>query len=258
LLLAVRSSWGVFGAVFAYTAASMIVLLLGIFMWRRATPQTQTVRGNFSGRLLASTSFPLLLVASMDLIMAFTDTIVLGIFGRSAEVGVYGAAMRTAMLTSFVLIAVNSVAAPRFAALFHQGELRTLESVARNATRLMVAVAAPALLLLILAPGLALRAFGEGFGTGAVALAILAVGQFVNVATGPVSYLLTMSGNQIALRNNNVCAALLNLGLNLLLVPRYGMNGAAIATAGSWITLNVMAMLLVRRRLGIAIWGVRR
>jgi O-antigen/teichoic acid export membrane protein len=258
LLLVVGRSWEVFGAVFAYTLASVVVLIAGILLWRGATLHVRDIRGQFSVRLLASTSFPLLLVASMDLVMNFTDTIMLGILGRASDVGVYGVALRTAMLTSFVLIAVNSVAAPKFAAFFRQGDMRALETVARNSTRVMLVVAAPALLLLVLAPGLVLRIFGEGFGTGTAALSILAVGQLVNVATGPVGYLLMMSGHERMLRDINIGGAIMNVSLNVLLIPEYGMNGAAVATSASWIAINITALLLVNRKLNVSIWGVRR
>lgn len=256
-LLIAGSSRGVLGAVLAYTLASILVLLVAVLLWRGAMSRVRDVQGRFSGRLLASTSFPLLLVASMDLVMSFTDTIMLGILGRASEVGVYGVALRTAMLTSFILIAVNSVAAPKFAALFRQGDMRNLEAVARNSTRLMVAAALPALLVLILAPSLVLSVFGEGFRAGAAALSILAVGQFINVATGPVGYLLTMSGHERVLRNINVGGAALNVSLNLLLIPQLGMNGAAIATSVSWAMINLTALLLVHRKMNVSIWGMR-
>lgn len=254
LFLVARPGWGVMGAVFAYTGASVLVLIVSVLLWRKATPQLQNLRGEFSGRVLASTAFPLLLVASMDLVMTFTDTIMLGIFGQAADVGVYGAAMRTAMLTSFVLIAVNSVVAPKFAALFGQGDFGNLEAMARQATGLMLLLAAPVLLVFLLVPGLVMTVFGENFETGALALALLAAGQFFNVAAGPVGYLLAMSGNQKIQRNISICAALLNVSLNLLLIPWYGINGAALATATSWIMMNLAAMFFVRRKLGVSIW----
>lgn len=258
LLLSVMGArWGVLGAISAYVLAAATMLVVGIYMWHRAVPRIRIVQGEFSQRLLLSTSFPLLIMASMDLVMNFTDTVVLGIFGEAADVGVYGVAMRTAMLTSFVLIAVNSIAAPKFAALHRQGDLRTLEAVAQNCAKLTTVLAAPALLVFVFAPGWVLQIFGEGFEAGATVLSILALGQFVNVAAGSVGYLLMMSGNERLMRNNITVAALLNLVLNLILVPTYGVIGAATATAVSLAIMNVSAAFLVYHKLGIVSFAIR-
>lgn len=251
LLLAVGSGWGIFGPVFAFSLASGVITIFGVFFWRRATPMARGIRGRFNRRLLLSTSSPLLLVAIMDLVMRYSDVVVLGVFADTSDVGVYSAATRTAMLTSFILIAVNSVVAPKMAALHHQGEHVTLETVARNAARMTLILATPMLLVFLLFPGRVLGFFGDSFEAGAPALAILATGQFVNVATGSVRELLVMSGHERLVRNNFLGAAVLNVGLSLLLVPPFGIVGAAMATATSVAAMNVVAVFLVYWKLGI-------
>lgn len=251
LLVLLGGPFGVVGAVIAYVLATILVLLLGIGMWRRATPQIRSLRGDFDVRRLISTSLPLFWVASMNLVMSWTDTVMLGIWMDSKTVGIYGIAMRTAMLTSFILVSVNSIIAPKFAALYAQGESKALGSLACNAAKLTTLLAAPLLLLFIVAPTWVLKFFGPDFITGATVLSILSIGQFVNVVTGSVGYLLMMSGYEKLMRNNIMASAALNVALNAMLIPKYGLSGAAIATAVSLAMMNIVSVGLVYWKLSI-------
>jgi O-antigen/teichoic acid export membrane protein len=189
----------------------------------------------------------------MNLAMGWTATIVLGIWATSADVGIFNAASRTVLLGGLVLMAVNSIAAPKFAALHREGDMKALNSMARSSAILMLAIASPLLLAFTLAPGPVMRLFGPEFVAGAPLLVILALGQFVNVATGSVGYLLMMTGHEKLMRNSVAIAAALNLVLNLVLVPIAGTLGAAIATAISLATLNLVATYYSWSRLGIVI-----
>jgi len=252
LLALLGVSLGVFGAAAAYVISAFAVLLLGIILWRLATPQIRKLRGSFDTRLLISTSLPLFWVASMNLVMNWTDIIMLGIWTDGKKVGIYGVAVRTAMLTSFILNAVNSIVAPKFAGLYAQKNYKSLSTLARKSTQLMICLAAPVLLLFVIAPSWILGLFGPDFITGASALTILAIGQFVNVATGSVGYLLMMTGYEKLMRNVIIVSAALNILLNALLIPKYGISGAAIATAISLAMMNLISARLVYWKLSIS------
>lgn len=243
--------WGVKGAVWAYTLAAMLTALAGYGMWRNTTPQLQNIRAYFKTRELLRSGIPLFWIAIMNLIMNWTATFILGIWGTSSDVGIFGVASRTAMLTSFILVAVNSIAVPKFAALYRQGNLEELGSTARYSAKLMTLLASPLLLMFLLMPGWIMGMFGAYFVKGRVVLSILAVGQFINVATGSVGYLLMMSGNEQLLRNNIIFTALLNICLNTILIYKLGILGAAVATALSLSIMNLISTWLVYRKLAI-------
>ena len=250
-LYLLAQTWGVVGAVWAYSLGAVLTMLLGFWLWRAATPQLRGKPGRFEARRLLRSSMPLFWVASMNLVMMWTATFMLGIWGTVADVGIFGVASRTVLLMSFLLTAVNSIAAPKFAALYQQGDMEALGSTARGSAKLLILLSIPVLLLLTLFPGEVLKLFGPQFVEGATALAVLAVGSFVSIVTGLVGYLLVMSGNERLLRNNVTVAALLNVALNLALIPSTGMLGAAIATAVSLAVLNLISVYLVWSRLRI-------
>jgi O-antigen/teichoic acid export membrane protein len=211
--------------------------------------------GHFDTGLLARTGLPLLVFASMNLVMSWTDILVLGIWSDPKEVGIYGVAMRTASLAAFILPAVNSVVAPQFAALYARGEHVALARLAQRSGLWMLLAVAPGIFILLVFPEFVLQLFGANFEQGAWPLRLLTLAQLVNVATGSVGYLLIMTGNQTLLRNNTMVWAAINLVGNLILVPRYGAMGAATSTAVCLALMNVVSWWIVRKKLNINTLG---
>jgi O-antigen/teichoic acid export membrane protein len=243
---------GTVHAVFVtYVIVAFASVILAISMWHWRVPGIWHERGSFDMGLLLRTSTPLLLVNSMNLVMGWTDVLVLGMWRDAAEVGIYGIALRLALLTAFILSAINVVVAPQFAALHAQGDDAALRRLAQQGAFWTLIAAAPAILVLLLVPDLILQIFGPQFREGAGVLRILALGQFVNVATGSVGVLLVMTGHEKLMRNIVAASAALNLLGNLVLVPRYGAIGAAASTALSLAFMNILSWYMVRKKLHI-------
>ncbi len=251
-LLALAGTYGVDGAVLAYALAAVAAALLGYIFWRSVTPQLRGIAHRSAARGLLQSSRALLVMSALVLVMQWTATILLGRWGTTADVAVFEAARRTAFTTTLVLTAVNSIAAPKFAELYEKGDMDALGATARNSARMMVLFAAPVLLLFTVAPGWVMGLFGPEFTTGGTVLLVLALGQFVNVATGSVGFVLVMTGNEPLARNTTALAAGVGLILNIALIPPFGAVGAAIATAVSMASLNLPAAYLVKNRLGIS------
>jgi len=243
--------WGVHGAVWAYILASYITLYIGLWRWRKATPQLRGLDGYFETKQMLRSSVPLFWMMVLNLIIYWSSSIMLGIWSSSAEVGIFNIAKRTAMLTSFILIAVNSIVAPKFSDFYNRGDIKALEQTAIYSSKFMTLMATPVLLLFILCPSWVMSLFGAQFSNGAIVLTILAVGQFVNVATGSVGYLLIMSGHETTMRNIAMICAIICLILNAILIPQIGLLGAAVATAITLSLQNLIAAWLVWYKLGI-------
>ncbi len=250
-LLLFGASYGVNGAIWAYASGAILTALLGVILWHIATPQLRKVSSSFRTNNLLKSSIPLFWVASLNMMVSWTATFALGIWGTKEDVGLFSMASRTAMLTSLILTSVNSISAPKFAELYKKKDMAALGATARNTARLMTFVASPLLLLFLVAPQWVMGMFGEEFQKGGILLSMLAIGQFVNVATGSVGYLLMMSGNEKLMRNNVAFVAVMSVVLNALFVPIYGPFGAVIATAVCLASQNLIAAYMVRSRLGI-------
>ena len=251
LLIILARSLGVDGAVIAYVLAAVAMFLASVVFWRRATPHLRGLPGNFGTRLLMVTSVPMLWIQAVEVAVQQTGILMLGVWASSEEVGIYGAVGRLVIVMSFVFTTVKSVVGPRFAELHARDDRGAIGVLARDTSKFLTLFALPVLVPLIIFPGWVLSLFGPGFAAGATALAIFAVGHFVRVVLSPSGYLLMMTGHEKLLRNTVVVCGALNVALSLVLIPRYGMVGAAGATAFSFALMGLAATVLVRWKLSI-------
>jgi O-antigen/teichoic acid export membrane protein len=247
LILLLVPRWSLNGAVAAYVVAAIATATIGALLWRRAV---EVRRGGFPLGDLLRSALPLFVHTCLQMVVQHGALIMLGIWAASEEVGVFGLAYRTAFLVTYVLIAVNAIAAPKFAAMYHRGDLQTLKRTAQGSTLLMCLAAGPVLAVFLLFPRQVMHIYSAEFSVGGPLLAILAAGQFINVATGSVQQLLMMSGRERWMMRTTAVAAALALALNWALIPRWGAMGAAAATAVVWAVQNVMVLVVVRRQLG--------
>ena len=181
----------------------------------------------------------------------------LGAWADKTDVGLFAVAWRTAALISFALLAINTIAQPKFAALFARREMESLAAAARKVTLLMTVCAAPVFLVFFVAPRFVMSIFGSEFSIGGSTLQILAFGQFFNVVSGSVGILLMMSGHEREYRNAQIVTAAVVLTLNTLLIPTYGAIGAAIGAASALIVQNILFGYFVWSRLGIVMLSSR-
>jgi O-antigen/teichoic acid export membrane protein len=251
LLVYPLSFLGVNGAVMAQVGACTMTLFTGVFFWNRYTPQLHDVEPSFDYKRLMATSMPLFLVSANHLIMNWASTFSLGIVGSVEDVGIYRIAERTSIIMSFFLVAVNSVAGPKLTSLYAKEDMQAFAHIVQGSAKLSAFIASPLLIVFMLAPEFIMGLFGEEFRSGSSALTILAFGQYVNVAVGPVGLALIMSGCEKAMRNAVFAGALVSIIANACLTPFYGVVGAAWATSSGVVFLNLLCLYMVWRLLGV-------
>jgi O-antigen/teichoic acid export membrane protein len=187
--------------------------------------------------------------------MSRSDLLVVGLLLGATDVGVYAAATKSAYLIGFVLVAVNAVIAPKIAPLYSDSDKQGLQELVKKGTRLAASIALIATIFMIGFSAQILELFGEGFAAARVSLIILSIGQLANAATGPVGYLLNLTGHQRVTALVYSLAALLGVVLAYVLVPTMGFNGAAIGAAMALVFQNLTLYVLVQRYLGLNTWG---
>ncbi len=239
-------------AVALQVAALALTLVFTTGALRSATPaEWSGVTADYRTREWLAVSLPLLLITGFNIVLRQTDIIMVGSLMSRADAGVYGAAARIATLVQFGLTAVNAGLAPLISQLHSQERSDELQRV--------VALGARLIFLFTLVGGAAvffgavpiLSIFGAEFVGGATALRILMLSQMVNALAGPVGLLMTMTGHQREAARVIGGSAVMNIVLNLALIPVLGIIGAAVATTVSKIAWNVILVVKVRRRLGL-------
>lgn len=241
-------SWRVRGAAAAYSIAAIFTLIIALWRWRGATPQITRLSGYFSTVKLLQSSVPLFWVSLSQLIVTLSAIIILGIWSTNAEVGIYGAASRMVVLLNFLVLAVTSIASPKFAVLYQKGDMHALASLAKNSTKLLILASSPIFAILFLMPERVMGLFGPEFASGATVIVILAAGQLFNIMTGTAGNVLMMCGYERLVRNTLGVSVVVCIGFSFLLIPSMGMVGAAIANAVTVAVENLIMLTLVRRK----------
>jgi O-antigen/teichoic acid export membrane protein len=197
------------------------------------------------------TGLPLALQTTVRVTMTKTDVVMVGMLVSTTASGVYALAAQIAALVAFPLIAANTIAAPLFAELWASGDKKELQRLATFAARSVTAGAVGIAAVAILITPWIQQLFGSAFTAAYWPVVILALSQLVNAATGSVGYLLAMSGQERAAARVTVLAGVLNLLLNAVLIPLFGLEGAAVATLTSGLVWNLLLVRHARATLGI-------
>jgi O-antigen/teichoic acid export membrane protein len=233
-------------------AATIAAFAIGAYWQHRSLPlHIRTCAPVYRDREWLSVAAPLLLIVGLNLISSRIDILMLGLLSEIEQVGIYSAASRVADVVVFGLISANAIAAPMIARLHSTGRHEELQRMVRLAATGIFLLTMPIALALLIFGHQILGLFGQGFSAGYPVLVILVCGQLVNALAGPVGYLMTMTGHQTKAMKIVGVSAIMNLALNGLLIPIFGMTGAAIATAVSTATWNIMMLRFVHAELSI-------
>ncbi len=237
----------------ARIAAATVALGVGaVLLLKHLPPAVRQARPEYELRIWVRAALPLLFIAGINIINMQTDILMLAALRGSESAGVYQAAVRGAELVAFALVIANMAIQPSLARLYATGDTVRLQRLVTWSARGATVAALPLAAVMILWGGPIMAAvFGADFARGALALAILSAAQLVNAFTGPANSLLDMTGHQDDTLKAMVAGVLANVILNALLIPRWDITGAAIATGASLMLWNVLLVILVRRRLGI-------
>jgi O-antigen/teichoic acid export membrane protein len=188
---------------------------------------------NVSLRFWIAVSLPIFLVESFFFLLTQADVLMIGFFMNPHDVAIYYATVKTLAIAHFVYFAVKAGVAQRYAHLAHDGSATQLAAFAREtAIWTFWPTVALALVILVLGKPM-LFLFGPGFDAGYPLLFVLVLGVVARAAVGPAESLLTMTGHQNVCAVAYACTLALNVGLNVLLIPQFGLWGAAIATAAA-------------------------
>ncbi|MFP4027266.1 MAG: oligosaccharide flippase family protein [Candidatus Brocadiia bacterium] len=231
-------------------------LIFGVglqFFWiRKELPEgISQARAKFHPGLWLSVGSSLLVVNGAAMALQRVDIIMLGSMSGAAETGIYSAATRTAKLCRVPLLAANAVVAPLIATLYAKGELDRLQHMVNKVVQFVFWPSLFLAIFLIVKGEFVLALFGEGFEAGMGALAILVLARLLGVTCGPVAHLLHLTDLHYWSAAIFSLAALLNVALNAILIPRFGIEGAGVATAVSWISCRVMLVFVARWKTGI-------
>lgn len=231
----------------ALAAAALILLISHIQLRRVMRGVTEAARPTLN----LHEALPFMVMGMLFLINNRADIIILGSLRGPHDAGIYAIVARAGAMVAFALAAVDMVIAPRIAAYYRAGDRSALQRLLTASSRRALIFALPlAGVFLVAASPLLGFLYGDAYVEGASALRILTIGYLVTVALGSATVTINMAGKERLTLWSVGMAVALNILLNFALIPIFGMDGAAIATASSLLLFSLSQWFWARRRIG--------
>lgn len=231
-------------AVFSYGISVCAVSLFALFSYRKCFyPLISGGKPHYQIDELINFSIPSLFVGLGFILLMQVDRIMVGIYMTSYDVGIYAVCAKISMFMNIVLVAVNGAFVPYISELYFTDRKNELESIYKAVTKLTWIFSILLFVFFFWASDYLLTFFGAEFIAGKTAFIILSFFFLLNCGFGSNGFMLQMTGNQRVEFINSTIALILNIILNIMLIPRWGVNGAAFATGGSLFVINISRLI---------------
>jgi O-antigen/teichoic acid export membrane protein len=245
---AVPPSWAM-GATLLSTA---VALLLVSFALRRDRPPTLAhVPAAERSEEWRRAALPLLIMVVIQALLTRSDVMMIGWLAGTTDAGFYAVAAAIAGWVGFALMAMNTIFAPMIAALHARGEPLALQAMVTTAARWTALSALLIGLPLVVLAESVLGIFGDAFVVGATALRILLIGHLISAAAGSVAYIMVMTGHEKQSAIVDGTAAVTQLALLALVIPSFGLEGAAVVVSARTAGWSLVLAILVWKNLKI-------
>jgi O-antigen/teichoic acid export membrane protein len=252
--IAVSFGFGLAGVLGALLTVFLVGLVISILYLRRLTNfrfDRQAVPGGLEAKVLLAFSLPLVVSNLFGIVAPRSDILAIGAYAASSDVAVYAVASQTAAVLALILSAFDAAIMPTIGGLLAKQEKGRLAGISKAASRWAFTLSFFVFVHLALFGGDILRLFGPTFESGAVCLAILALGHLVGSASVSSTGIVLMSGHSKIIMLNSIVIGVVLIGSNFFLVPRYGIVGAACATSFCVAANSFLCVMEAKRVSGI-------
>lgn len=235
-----------FIATFVLTALVTTVNI--IFLLGKIKAQNKPTISRISYKEIIIVSAPMTISFLALLIMQSVDIIILKNYYEYSIVAYYGVVMRVSFLIGVVLMSINAIISPQISKLYFADHKNDLLKLMNKSIMLNFILTFPLILFLFLFPKLVLSFFGDNYENSSNVLIIILLGQVINVFSGSVGVYLNMTGRQKIFQLILLVTLVINVILNFVLIPVYGMTGAAISTTTSLIIWNLSGVYYIYQK----------
>jgi len=233
--------------IYAFTA-SFIITWIAYTFYAMRSPLPIKIEKSLAispvGKELFFFSLPLLSILMLNMILMWGDNLLLGYFKTPAEVGLYNSAYPLAVLITFILSSTGFIYLPIASHLYSKNLIEEIGRTYQILTKWMFSASLPIFFVLFLFPESVLNfLFGPDYISASLVLRILTLGFMIDVFLGLNGHSLVVFGKTKLLMFICLAGALTNIILNIILIPPFGIEGAALASAFSYFTLNLLTSI---------------
>jgi len=196
---------------------------------------------------LLKESLPMMLSSSMIFVIFSVDTLMLGYFETSDNVGIYRVVTQISSVNAIALVILNAVVGPKISQFNSCNNKKKIVDIVYKSSKLVFLTSIPILILIVFFSKEILFFFGEEYLKGYNAIIILSICQFIYAISGFADLILNMTGKQRIFGRITIFTAMGNICLNFILIPNYGITGAAVATGISILLTNLVSLYFIKK-----------
>ncbi len=246
--------YGARGLAWCTIAAAASSAMCAMFLLSRCDTDIQKSEPEYEWKRFFEYSMPTLIISLMQVATNWAPNLLLGYYTSPAEVAQYHVVSRLALAFSLIAQSLTSSADSQFSRLNARGEHDILEKIGRNTTVLGAIISMPIAIIFLAFPERILNLIGNHYDNAVSALIIVTLGYVAYVTAGVAARILIVSGHMKPARNISLISTSIFFALCILLIPRYGIVGAAIAHAASNVFSSAISSWMLFRKLGITIF----
>lgn len=235
-----------------YALGILLAASLSLFFYYKDTGPWKITYSESLVSKVASVSGPLFVVQILTFTSHWIDTALVAILMESRDAGIYEVSFKIAYAVSFILIITNAAIRQKIGSLYASDRLNDLRTLLHRVCWVMIVLALVPLALIFLFPEWFLALFGEGYEAGVGPLLLLVFAQFISVSAGSATNLLTLTAFEGKMQKITLWATTVNVVLGLLLIPVFGITGAALAAGGAILLTNTLGNWFSYRELGFS------
>lgn len=236
----------------AYSVGMLVAAISAIYWWLKKATFPAKITEHVNMNEMFGIAFILFSTTMLYMFRNVAETFLVGRYCSANDLGVYKVALKIASITAITLNALLFSLQPKIAELHGKEDYKKMADVVQNTTAILFWTSAPVLIIFMLFPTFFMGLFGGEFKqhVGSRVLIILTLGQFINSATGPVSKVLMMAGKHKINRNIVLISSTICVTLYFLVIPHYGLVGAAWVNVFGFILFNIVPFFYVKYYFG--------
>ena len=193
-------------------------------------------------------SYPMFLTSSVMFLMGYVDSFMISYYLDEYQVGIYGACISLSMIITFIPMAIGGYISPKVAQAYSNKETQQVKSIFKDSVKLIAITTIPIFVAILYFSDFFLGLFGHEFTIATTTLMIVSIGYLSESLCGPVGFILNMTDNQHVFMKILFISLLINILFNALLIPIYGINGAAIALMLSMLFWTISSLIILKKK----------
>jgi len=239
-------------AIIAFVAGECMAVIVSIIFLRNKVKLLRPVKKQCDYKKVLDVAYTIIFTSMSVLLYTQADVWILGMFTSTDTVGIYGIASKLVLLVYFPMMAFAVIIPPLISSIHASGNLDELRKMVSQSTRWILSMAMPIILILSLEGEYILKyVYGPQFTAGYVPLLILVTGQLIKSCAGLIGVILQMTGEHKMYMKITIIWGIINIILNIILIPRFGMIGAALSTAVCLSMVDIICIFLIHKKLSV-------